>query len=173
VGSTFAGLLDNVAIHRRVLPPERIAARWQVDETVPAFEPVELAPVPEGRVLFELVEGVPDVAGWGFAPREPAESFTRGSFALTELPQHYNDAGLRADRKLPLVLRARARLVLPSGPQQIWVRTRGEGRVLLDGEQVARLKPPGQRTDGHDPMFVPDRSGPAGLRFVQPGDHQG
>ena len=171
-GSTFAGLLDNVAIHRRVLPPERIAARWQVDETVPAFEPVELAPVPDDRVLFELVEGVPDVTGWGFAPREPAESFTRGSFALTELPQHYNDAGLRADRKLPLVLRARARLVLPSGPQQIWVRTRGEGRVLLDGEQVARLKPPGQRTDGHDPMFVPDRSGPAGLRFVQPGDQQ-
>ncbi|NDH95604.1 MAG: LamG domain-containing protein, partial [Planctomycetia bacterium] len=108
--STFAGLLDNVAVHRQTLSPERIAARWQVDETVPAFEPVELAPVPDGRVLFELVEGVPDVNGWGFAPREPAESFTRTSFALTELPQYYNDSGVRADRKLPLVLRARARL---------------------------------------------------------------
>ncbi|MEY3032339.1 MAG: hypothetical protein RLZZ622_814 [Planctomycetota bacterium] len=170
--STFAGLLDNVAVHRQTLSPERIAARWKVDETVPAFKPVELAPVPDGRVLFELVEGVPDVNGWGFAPREPAESFTRTSFALTELPQHYNDSGVRADRKLPLVLRARARLVLPSGPQQIRVRTRGEARVLLDGQLLASLKPPGQRTDGHDPMFVPDRSGPAGIRFVQPGDQQ-
>jgi hypothetical protein len=170
--STFAGLLDNVAIHRQTLSPERIAARWHVDETVPAFEPVELAPVPDGRVLFELVEGVPDVNGWAFAPREPSESFTRGSFALTELPQYYNEAGVRADRKLPLVLRARAQVVLPSGPQQIRVRTRGEARVLLDGQLLANLKPPGQRTDGHEPMFVPDRSGPAGIRFVQPGDQQ-
>ena len=170
--STFAGLLDNVAIHRRTLSPERIAARWQVDESVPAFEPVELAPVPDDVVLFELIEGVPDVTGWGFAPREPAESFTRDSFALTELPQHYNDEGVRADRKLPLVLRARARVVLPTGPRRLWVRTRGEARVLLDGEPVASLKAPGQRTDGHDPMFVPDRSGPAGIRFVQPGDQQ-
>ena len=32
--SKFSGLLDNVAIHRRVLTPDRIASRWQVDETV-------------------------------------------------------------------------------------------------------------------------------------------
>ncbi len=171
VGSSFPGLLDTVAIHRRVLPPDRIAARWRVDDAVPAFTPVELAPVPDGVVLFEIIEGVPDVQGWGFAAREPAESFTRDAFALTALPQHYDD-GLRADRRLPLILRARGRLSIPPGPQRIWIRTRGEARVLLDGAVVASLKAPGQRTDGHEPMFEPDRSGPSGLRFVQPGDQQ-
>jgi hypothetical protein len=170
--STFSGLLDNVAIHRRVLTPDRIASRWQVDDTVPAFEPVELAPVPTAAVLFEIIAGVADVSGWRFPLRQPAESFTRNTFALAELPQHYDDGGLRADRKAPLVLRGRARVPLPLGPQRIWVRTRGEARVLLDGEQVATLKPPGQRTDGHEKMFVPDRSGPAGMRFVQVGDQQ-
>ena len=170
--STFSGLLDNVAIHRRVLTPDRIASRWQVDETVPAFEPVELAPVPTAAVLFEIIAGVADVSGWRFPLRQPVESFTRSTFALTELPQHYDDAGLRADRKAPLVLRGRARVPLPLGPQRIWVRARGEARVLLDGKQVATLKPPGQRTDGHEKMFVPDRSGPAGIRFVQVGDQQ-
>ncbi len=170
--STFPGLLDNVAIHRRVIPPDRIADRWQVDELVPAFLPIELAPVPDGVVLYELIEGIPDVNGWGFAPRESVESFTRPAFALTALPQRYSAAGLRDDRRLPLILRARGRVMIPPGPQRIWVRTRGEARVLLDGEQVATLKAPGQRTDGHDPMFVPDRSGPPGVRYVQPGDQQ-
>jgi hypothetical protein len=170
--STFTGLLDNVAIHRRELTPDRIAARWQVDETVPAFDEVELAPVPDGLVLFELIEGVADVSGWRFPLREPSESFTRRTFALTELPHHYDSGGLRADRQLPLVLRARGKVMLPPGPQRIWVRTRGEARVLLDGEQVATLKAPGQRTDGHEKMFVPDLSGPAGIRFVQVGDQQ-
>lgn len=170
--STFTGLLDNVAIHRRVLTPDRIAARWQVDETVPAYEEVELAPVPDALVLFELIEGVADVSGWRFPQREPSESFTRRTFALTELPQHYNAGGLRADRQLPLVLRARGKVMLPPGPQRIRVRVRGAARVLLDGNQMTTLKAPGQRTDGHEKMFVPDLSGPAGMRFVQVGDQQ-
>jgi hypothetical protein len=170
--STFVGLLDNAAIHRRVLTPDRIAARWQVDETVPAFDDVDLAPVPDDLVLFELIEGVADISGWRFPLREPSESFTCRTFALTELPHHYNAGGLRADRQLPLVVRARGKVMLPPGPQRIWLRTRGEARMLLDGEQIATLKAPGQRTDGHEKMFVPDLSGPTGMRFVQVGDQQ-
>ena len=52
------------------------------------------------------------------------------------------------------------------------MRTRGAARVFLDGNRVAEIKPPKQPSDGHDKMFVPDRSGPAGMRIVQPGDQQ-
>jgi hypothetical protein len=172
--SSFVGLLDNVAIHRRALSPDRIAARWQVNEEAPAVEQIALAlaPVPEGAVLYEMVEGVPDIVGWRIPLEQPGESFTREAFALAELPLRYTDTGVRADRQLPLVLRARGRVLIPAGPQRIRVRTRGESRVLFDGEQVATTKPVGQRTDGHEKMYAPDRSGPAGMRWVQPGDQE-
>jgi len=170
--STFPGLLDSVAVHRRALGPERIAARWQVDERVAAVPEAVLAPVPDDAVLFEVLEGVPDTGGWSFAPREPSERFTGDSFALPGLPQRYDAAGLRADRSSPFVVRVRARVVVPEGPQRIVVRSRGAARVFLDGVKRADLPAPGQRTDGHEKMFVPDRSGPVGMRIVQPGDQQ-
>ena len=170
--SSFVGLLDNVAIHRRGLPPDRIAARWQVNDDAPAVEEIALEPVPDEAVLYEIVEGVPDLDGWRIPLEKPSESFTREMFALAELPLRYTDTGVRADRQLPLVLRARGRVLVPAGPQRIRVRTRGEARVLLDGEQVATTKAVGQRTDGHEKMYEPDRSGPDGMRWVQPGDQE-
>jgi hypothetical protein len=170
--SSFVGLLDNVAIHRRLLPSDRIAARWQVDDDAPAVEEVVLAPVPEDAVLFEIVEGVPDLDGWRIPLEQPAESFHRGTFALAELPLRYTDTGVRGDRQMPLVLRARTRVLVPAGPQRIRVRARGEARVLFDGEQVAAVKPSAKRSDGHEKLYVPDCSGPAGIRWVQPGDEQ-
>jgi len=171
-GSTFTGMLDSVAVHRRILSPERIESRWQVDDRVAAHPEVALAPVPDGAVLFEVIERVPDGGGWSFAAREPTERFTRGVFAMTALPQRYDGPGVRADRTNPFVVRVRSRVVLPAGPQRITVRTRGAARIFLDGERMADLKAPGQRTDGHEKMFVADRSGPEGMRIVQPGDQQ-
>jgi len=169
--STFPGLLDNVAVHRRLLSPRRLVGRWQVDGAVTAVAP-PLEPVPDDAVLFEVLEGVPDGDGFTFAPREPSESFTRQFFAATELPQWYATGGLRADRSNPVILRVRSQLVIPEGPQRITLRCRGGMRAFLDGRKVASLPQPGQRTDGREPMFVPDRSGPAGMRIPQPGDRQ-
>jgi hypothetical protein len=171
MANTFPGLLDDVAIHRSILPPERIAARWVVDETVPPVPVIALAPVPEAGVHCEIIEGVPD-GTWYHGGRGPSESFTRPFFAFTDLPQRYDDSGVRTDRPTPFVVRARSRVTLPMGPQQITVRSRGAARVFLDGVRVADIKPPQQRSDGHEKMFVPDRSGPAGMRIVQPGDQQ-
>jgi hypothetical protein len=170
--STFPGLLDNVAVHRRILPPARIAARWDVDEGIAAVAAAALAPVPDDAVLFEVIEGVPDGSGFGFIFPEPSERFTGDFFALPAVPQRYTAGGVRADRSEPFLLRVRSHVVLPSGPQQITLRTRGGMRAFLDGKKVASLAQPGQRSDGHEPMFVPDRSGPAGMRFPQPGDRQ-
>ena len=171
MANTFPGLLDDVAIHRSILPQDRIAARWVVDEAVPPVPVIALAPVPEAGVLYEIIEGVPD-GTWHYGGRGPSESFTRPFFAFTDLPQRYNDSGLRADRPTPFVVRGRSHVTLPMGPQQITVRSRGAARVFLDGKRVAEIKPPWQRSDGHEKMFVPDRSGPAGMRIVQPGDQQ-
>lgn len=170
--NTVSGLLDNVAVHRRILPPARIAGRWDVDEGVAAVAAATLEPVPDDRVLFEVIEGVPDGSGFGFIFPEPSERFTGDFFALPAVPQRYATGGLRADRSDPFLLRVRSHVVLPSGPQRITLRTRGGMRAFLDGKKVASLGQPGPRSDGHEPMFEPDRSGPAGMRFAQPGDRQ-
>ena len=170
--STFPGLLDNVAVHRQLLPPARIAARFDVDEAVAAVAAATLAPVPDDAVLFEIIEGVPDGGGFSFAFPEPSQQFTGEFFALSALPHRYAPGGLRADRSNPFVLRVRSHLVIPPGPQRITLRCRGGMRAFLDGKKVASLSQPGQRTDGHEPMFTPDRSGPTGMRFPQPGDQQ-
>jgi hypothetical protein len=168
--STFPGLLDNVAVHRKILPPARIAARWGVDEAVAAT--ASLGPVPDDAVLFEVIEAAPDGDGFGFIFPEPSEQFTGEFFALPALPQRYAPGGLRTDRSNPLILRVRSHLVIPPGPQRITLRCRGGMRAFLDGKRLASLGHPGERSDGHEPMFVPDRSGPAGMRFPQPGDRQ-
>jgi hypothetical protein len=170
--STFPGLLDNVAVHRRILPPERLAGRWEVDERIGVVPPAALAPVPVDAVLFEVLEGVPDNGGFTFAARQPSESFRGDFFALPALPQRYRAGGLREDRGNPLILRVRSQVVIPEGPQRIILRCRGGMQAFLDGKKIAALPQPGQRSDGHEPMFVPDRSGPAGMRIVQPGDRQ-
>ena len=171
MANTFPGMLDDVAIHRSILQSERIAARWDIDETVLPAPAVTLAPVPEDGVLCEIIEGVPD-GTWYYGGRGPSESFTRSAFALVDLPQRYDDTGVRADRSTPCIVRIRSHVVLPAGPQQITVRSRGAARVFLDGRRVAEIQAPQQRSDGHEKMFVPDHSGPAGMRIVQPGNQQ-
>jgi len=122
-------------------------------------------------VRFEIFEAV-DNGSWPAADAVPAEAFHLKAFALPELPTRYDDRGLRADRRVPCVVRGTARVRLPEGPQGIVVRGRGGIRVTLDGTTAAELPGPKNRTDGHEPMFVPDRSGPPGMRIVQPGDGQ-
>jgi len=128
------------------------------------------APAAEA-VRFEVFEGVAK-DGWPAADAAPATAFDQAAFALPELPTRYDERGLRADRQVPCVLRATTKVRLPGGSQRLVVRGRGAMRVWLDGVSLADLPGPKIRSDGHEPMFVPDRSGPAGMRIVQPGDRQ-
>ncbi|MFM7290198.1 MAG: hypothetical protein ACKO6B_03075, partial [Planctomycetia bacterium] len=153
-------------------PTEATTAAAATERSPPAVAEAPLVPVPETAVLYEIVEGVPDLPGWPMPLERRSESFTGDTFALVDLPARYTDTGVRADSQLPLVLRARGRVLVPAGPQRIRVRVRGEARVLLDGRQVAGTNDPGRRADGHEKMYVPDRSGPAGMRWVQPGDQE-
>ena len=122
-------------------------------------------------VRFEVFEGVAKDA-WPAADAVPTTVYDQAAFALPELPARYDDQGLRADRQVPCVLRGTAKIRLPVGPQRLVVRGRGALRVALDGATVADLPGPKIRSDGHEPMFVPDRSGPPGIRILQPGDQQ-
>ena len=169
--ATFSGLLDEMAIHRGIVPPDLIAARWDVDESVPFDGGVAAANVPDGAVLYEIFEGMPD-GSWYVGGDGPTESFTRTHFALVDLPLRYGETGVREDRSDPCLVRASGRIQLPLGPQRLTIRTRGGARVFLDGKKIATLPTPRDLSDGHEKIFVPDRTGSAGIRPVPQGDQQ-
>ena len=169
--ATFPGLIDEVAIHRGTVPAAEIRARWDVDESVPLDGGTAVADVPETAVLYEIFEGMPD-GSWYVGGSGPTESFTRPHFALVDLPLRYGERGVREDRSDPCIVRASGRIELPPGPQRLTIRTRGGARVFLDGKKVATLPTPRDMSDGHEKIFVPDRSGPAGIRPVPQGDQQ-
>jgi hypothetical protein len=170
-GSTFPGLIDEVAIHRGVVTADEMRSRWDVDETVPVDGGTAAANVPETAVLYEIFEGMPD-GSWYVGGAGPTESFTRPQFALVDLPLRYGETGVREDRFDPCIVRASGRIELPPGPQRLTIRTRGGARVFLDGKKVATLPTQPDLSDGHEKIFVPDRSGPAGIRPVPQGDQQ-
>jgi len=169
--ATFLGLLDEVAVHRGTVKAEEIRSRWDVDESVPIDGGTQPANVPETAVLYEIFEGMPD-GSWYVGGVGPTESFTRPQFALVDLPLRYGEAGVREDRSDPCIVRASGRIELPPGPQRLTIRTRGGARVFLDGKKVATLPTPRDKSDGQEKIFVPDRSGPAGIRPVPQGDQQ-
>jgi hypothetical protein len=168
--STFLGLIDDVAIHRGTVPADEIRSRWNVDESILADGGTAIAKVPDTAVLYEIFEGMPDGSWYGGS--SPGESFTRPHFAIVDLPLRYGEAGVREDRSNPCIVRATGRIELPPGPQRLTIRTRGGARVFLDGKRIASLPVPNNPTDGHEKLYVPDRSGPAGIIPVPHGDQQ-
>ena len=169
--ATFLGLLDELAIHRGTVTAEEIRSRWDVDESVPIEGGTQPANLPETAVLYEIFEGMPD-GSWYVGSASPTESFTRPQFALVDLPLRYGETGVREDRSDPFLVRGTSRIELPQGPQRLTIRTRGGARVFLDGKKVATLATPRDKSDGHEQIFVPDRSGPAGIRPVPQGDQE-
>lgn len=87
-------------------------------------------------VLVEIFEeGVPKDNTWPDNPKR-AEHYTEEAFGLFDLPQKYVSTGVRANRAFPTMVRATARVSLPAGTHRLLLRSRGQARLLVDGEDV-------------------------------------
>ncbi len=165
----FQGSIDEVALYRAALAPERMAARWRAIEPKPYITNV---PLPEGRVLIEIFEGIIDAKDWSFILGEPTERFSADAFFWRELPHKYTARGVRDDRSNPLVVRATAEVVLGEGPMHWLVRSRGAARLFVDQKPVAQIAFPSNRTDGHQPIYTVVPSPHKGLRPLAIGDQE-
>jgi hypothetical protein len=168
-GNSFAGGIDEIAIHRTALSAERIAARWKVIEPKPYITNV---PIPTDAVLVEVLEGMPDDWNWNFVPPMPSERFTQPDLAFVEVPRKYTNHGVIDDRTSPFVLWAHTQVELPEGNHRLLLRSRSAARLYLDDKLVVENPFPAGKTDGHNPWKPVESKISSRIRPLQPGDQE-
>ncbi|NBR86263.1 MAG: DUF1553 domain-containing protein [Proteobacteria bacterium] len=162
-GSTFNGLINEVAIHRRALDSKAMALRFNF---VPPVVKFDLTKLPKDAVQVELFEGIGTTANWNFTVGTPVETYTEPAFGFVGLPQKYTERGVRADRSNPFLLRASALVKLPAGEHKILLRSLQGAKLHVDGKLAAQTKFIAPGGSGHSKVPpAPAEDYPANLRF--------
>ncbi len=168
--NSFSGMLDGVAVHRIALSDATMAKRFQrkggsQGVLVEVKSMPELGNIPTGEVLVQLSEGLPDFRRWPYLDESPQETdrWMSDAFLLSRLPQRYDDWGIRAAWKPPVLVRLAADVQLPHGKQRFLIRTRALARLWIDGKLVTETKPADAASpNGHDhvtPLAEPPHPG--------------
>jgi hypothetical protein len=171
-GNSFLGGIDEVAIYRTALSAERVAVRWRAKPVEQPKPYVTSVPIPEGQVLVEVFEGLPDQWNWDFVPPQPSERFTRRELAFVEVPHKYNAHGIIDDRTSPFVLWAHANVSFPGGKQRLLLRSRNGARLFIDDRLAVENGFPTNKTDGHNAWEPVESKVSSHIRPVQPGDRE-
>jgi hypothetical protein len=168
--SSFQGGIDEVAVYRRILPAERIAAHCRIVQPPSYKTPDKL--LVDNQVLVEIIHGFADSYTWNFPVPEPFERYTQAEWALVELPQLYNAHGVRTDRSNPLMVRLTGKFTFPAGEHRLLLRSRSAARVFLDGKLLVENKHPTRGGDGHGPLYEVVSHVSPHIRPLQPGDYE-
>ncbi len=166
--SSFDGQLDEVAIYRKALTPERFMIRVPYFPT-PSPPPMPQSAPPRDEILVEVIEGIPDTPSWPATMPEPTESWKEPAFAFFAAPQRYSSKALRIDRGNPLILRASSVMKLPAGKYNFLVRTLRFGRLFIDGQLAVETPQRGHRGGGHGKMYELESKMAPGSRQLYPG----
>jgi len=167
VGSTFHGGLDEVAVYRTALSPERIRLRYKAVLPKPYVTNV---PLPKEGVLVELMEGIPAGRSWRFAAPKPSLRYVAPLFGFRQLPQNYDANGLRIPWSNPLLVRMTGMVALPKGDVQLIVRSRSAARVFVDGKLVLTNPFHNFTGGGHVPIKDRRKVKEPHIRTLLPGD---
>jgi len=177
--SSFQGLVDEIAIFRKLLSDEQLASRFRRDGPerniyeIPEVVP-QLAILPEA-VTVRVLEGVPAHDRWVAAERLPAEpvvTYSTAEFLIDRLPLRYDNWGIRDSWKPTVLLQAAAEIELPSGNHRLLLRTRGLSRVWLEDEVIARTGVRKGSTSAHQLMRPLPEPPLPGHRRVGYGDQE-
>lgn len=147
--STFRGGLDEVALYRKALSPEQIAARYRY---VRPEVKLDLANIPAEAVRVDIFEGLPSES-WDFRPPRHTDRYEARGFAFLDVPKKYNERAIHIDRSNPFLIRACGYITIPDGPQRILVRCRNASRLYLDGALIAETKFHNISSSAHGKVF--------------------
>ncbi|QDT25033.1 hypothetical protein Enr10x_03270 [Gimesia panareensis] len=167
--SSFDGLMDELAVYRKVIPEKEIKAHFKYVAPKPR---IDWTAIPSDRVQVDIYEGIPNKKSWSFRPPRFAETFTQPHFTLIEIPNRYSAKGVKVDRPDPFLVRAMSKMTLPKGKKRILVRARNGSRLYIDDELV--LETPFHNISGsaHGKVFDVDLSLSPNIRPLHRGDHE-
>lgn len=167
--ASFRGLIDELAVYRRILTADQLTERYPVEPYTPRVPETGL---PAGKVRVEIVENLGKAGAWPKRFPQPGDVYEEEAFGFFQIVQKYAEAGVRADRSNPYLLRAMANVNLPEGEHEILLRTRGKGRLWLDGEVIAETQfgdtGGGAHNEVHELAEVEGKD----LRYLGPGDRE-
>lgn len=134
-----------------------LLARADDEPAVPPDPLAAISPatteVPADAVLVELYERIPAADKWPNSFPEATCRYTQRTMAFVGFPKKYNQTGVIADRTNPFVLRAWSRLKVAgeqAGEYQFVIRSKGAGKLFIDGKLVAETKFLSRNADGHE-----------------------
>jgi mono/diheme cytochrome c family protein len=111
---------------------------------------------PAGQVLATLSDGLPASDRWLREGEQwPNESmrWTNEAFLIHRLPFRYDDWGIRDAWQETVLLRMAADVEFPAGKHRLLMRTRGMGRLWIDGELITKTNPITHKSpDGEQPI---------------------
>lgn len=178
-GNCFKGLLDAVAVHRALLDDKTMAERFnrvggpRVVGPLPEVMPM-IGNLPSDGVLVTFAEELPAYERWlneGESWPKETSRWIGDAFLLPRIPLRYDDWGIRADWKVPMLVRMAADVELPPGKHRFLLRARALSRLWVDGQVVARTKAiTKQPPNGEEPVTPVAEPPLPGLRI--PGYHQ-
>lgn len=169
VNTTYKGLLDEVAVYRRTLTEKQLAQRHPMEPYVPVVDEETL---PDDAVRVEIVENLEASGKWPRRFPDPTDVYEEDAFGFFQVPQKYTGSGVRADRSNPYLLRAIAKVVLKEGENRILLRTRGGGRLWMDGDMIAETGFPYTGGGGHNDVEALSEKISANLRRGAMGDRE-
>ena len=166
-GSTFPGRIGRLSLYRSILSESEMTRREPVVAPIPAYT------TPETGVLVEVIADVPaDAKRWNFPPPRGRDLYRQDAFGFPTIAHAYGDTGVREGRGRAFVVRASGRVTLPAGPWELLFRSRGGGRVLLDGAEVAATPFFNIRSSAHNPLRDVAVLHEPGLRDLRAGDRE-
>ncbi|MDX1563766.1 MAG: DUF1553 domain-containing protein [Phycisphaeraceae bacterium] len=160
--SSFHGRIDEVAVYRHGLKPDRIAERFRHNAPVPA-EAVTAAKPVRDHVRVEVFNGRGTKLNWNFRrPKVPAEAWTQPAMGFAgSLPNRYTSGGVIVDRPQVFLLRATTDLELAAGRYRLVLRSLNGARLFVDGKKIAQtgfIRPSGS---GHGKVNVAEAADPS------------
>ncbi len=164
-GNSLAGALDEVVIHREIVPADQLAKRWRPIAKPPVF-PSEHN---DAQVTITLHGAVSSHSNWPVKAPEVVRSFATEQMAFHRLPMKYLAGGLRDMWKGPMLLRAYCRVELPAGELTWLVRSPGLSRLWIDGQVAITTPVHPLFPDAHQPFEVYQPDHPW-LRVPRAGD---
>ena len=168
-GASFRGLLDEVALYRRVLSEEQLTQRYPIEPYQPKFVDGTLKP---GRVFVEVVENLSKSGAWPRRFAKPTLAYEEDLFGFFQIPEKYTPSGVRDAWTNPYLLRAAAKIRLTEGTHEWLLRIRGKGRLWLDDKVIAEIDYGHIGGGGQNKVKESVVVEGANLRYLGPGDRK-